>query len=126
MITLMRINGADWNNPDQQGGVSNIVQNCPGLSPNPGVFSSLRARILVRKGNRYSQTQPHPPGVDGGLANSEVFAQERAFQLHRWLADRAKRYEGDGEHQHYQGSTCTLAHWGSPGHHRYFTACTIR
>jgi hypothetical protein len=32
---------ADWNNTDQQGRVSDIVQHCPGLPPDPGIFSPV-------------------------------------------------------------------------------------
>ena len=39
--TVTRINDADLNNTDQQGGVSDIVWNCPGLSSDPGIFRSL-------------------------------------------------------------------------------------
>jgi hypothetical protein len=44
-------NDADWNNTDQQGGVSNVVRNCPGLSSDSGIFCSMRASFFVGQEN---------------------------------------------------------------------------
>jgi hypothetical protein len=52
----MRINDTDWNNTDQQDGVSNVVRNRPGLSSDSGVsvpcervFSSAKETDTVKR-----------------------------------------------------------------------------
>ena len=66
----------------KQKDLSHPFQDHDGLPPNPSIVSTVRAHVFLQHGDRYQETQPYPPNLDGSSPDAKVCTEERMTQFH--------------------------------------------
>jgi len=82
-----------------QVGIPYPLCHCHGLPSDSSVFCPMRACLLISWGDRYEETKPDQPSLNGGSTNAQISAEEAASRLHGRLEDAGSRNAGKDRHR---------------------------